>query len=101
MTAMTRRELYDLVWSRPMREAARELGISDVGLNKVCVRHRVPVLRPGAGSRPFDQTQPTLKREAALSSLAGCNLESLLSSHSRHLRLEMLHLRHHFFGQQL
>lgn len=43
MTIMTRRQLYDLIWSKPMREAAAEIGISDVGLKKVCVRHRVPV----------------------------------------------------------
>ena len=39
---LTRRELYDLVWSKPMRDLAAELGISDVGLAKVCDRHRVP-----------------------------------------------------------
>ncbi len=38
----TRRELYDLVWSKPMRDLAADLGISDVGLAKVCDRHRVP-----------------------------------------------------------
>ena len=43
MTTMTRRQLYDLIWSKPMREAAAEVGISDVGLKKVCIRHRVPV----------------------------------------------------------
>lgn len=43
MTTMTRRQLYDLIWSKPMRDAAAEIGISDVGLKKVCVRHRVPV----------------------------------------------------------
>jgi hypothetical protein len=37
----TRRELYDLVWSKPMRDLAVELGISDVGLAKVCDRHRI------------------------------------------------------------
>jgi hypothetical protein len=39
---LTKRELYDLVWSKPMRDLAAELGISDVGLAKVCDRHRVP-----------------------------------------------------------
>ena len=39
---LTRRKLYDLVWARPMRDVAAELGISDVGLAKVCKRHRVP-----------------------------------------------------------
>ncbi len=58
MTTLTRRQLYDLIWSKPMREAAAELGISDVGLRKVCLRHRVPVPPQGhwnkvhAGQRP-------------------------------------------------
>ncbi|MGA9795899.1 MAG: hypothetical protein WBQ17_10250 [Rhizomicrobium sp.] len=44
---LTRRELYDLVWSKPLRDVAVDLGISDVGLAKVCTRHRVP--RPEQG----------------------------------------------------
>jgi len=58
MPTMTRRQLYDLVWSKPMREAASDLGMSDVGLKKLCVRHRVPVPRRGywnkvnAGHKP-------------------------------------------------
>jgi len=28
---MTRKQLYDLIWSKPMRDAAAEIGISDVG----------------------------------------------------------------------
>lgn len=39
---ITRRELYDLVWSKPMTSIASELGLSDVGLAKICDRHRVP-----------------------------------------------------------
>lgn len=39
---LTRRELYDLVWSKPVQKAAAELGISDRGLAKICSRHRVP-----------------------------------------------------------
>ena len=38
----TRRGLLDLVWSKPMQKIAEELGISDRGLAKICVRHRVP-----------------------------------------------------------
>jgi hypothetical protein len=39
---ITRKELYDLVWSRPMRDVAVEFGISDVGLAKTCARHGIP-----------------------------------------------------------
>lgn len=38
----TRRELYELVWSKPLQKLAEEFGISDRGLAKICMRHRVP-----------------------------------------------------------
>jgi hypothetical protein len=39
---LTRRAMYELVWSRPMRKVAEEFGISDVALKKICNKHRVP-----------------------------------------------------------
>src|SRR5665213_324973 len=48
---LSRRELYDLVWSKPMRDVAADLGISDVGLSKVCERHRVPKPEQGYWNR--------------------------------------------------
>jgi hypothetical protein len=39
---LTRRAMYDLVWSKPMTQVAQDFGISDVALKKICVRHRVP-----------------------------------------------------------
>lgn len=56
--SLTRRELYDLVWSMPMTKLAAEFGISDVGLKKVCDRHRIPTPTRGywakleAGQKP-------------------------------------------------
>ena len=44
---LSRQELYDLVWGRPGRDVARELGMSDVALGKACKRANVP--RPGVG----------------------------------------------------
>lgn len=38
----TRRELYDLVWARPMVKLAGEFGLSDVGLRKICAKHGIP-----------------------------------------------------------
>jgi hypothetical protein len=38
----TRKELYDLVWSNPMSKLAKQFGMSDVGLRKICVKHEVP-----------------------------------------------------------
>lgn len=43
----TRQQLYELVWQRPLRDVARELGISDVGLGKACRRLAIPL--PGRG----------------------------------------------------
>lgn len=44
---LSRKELYDRVWSTPMRTLATEFGLSDVGLAKVCKRHKIP--RPTRG----------------------------------------------------
>jgi len=42
-----REQLYELVWSEAMVKIASRLGLSDVGLKKVCRRHGIPV--PGRG----------------------------------------------------
>lgn len=39
---LSRRELYELVWSKPVEQAAKEFGISGRGLSKICERHRIP-----------------------------------------------------------
>lgn len=44
---MSRQELYDLVWSEPMRTLAPRFAISDVALRKTCVKAFVPVPERG------------------------------------------------------
>jgi len=44
---VTRVELYRRVWSTPMRTLAKEFGLSDVGLAKICEKHQIP--RPLVG----------------------------------------------------
>jgi hypothetical protein len=44
---ITREELYELVWSKPMVELARDFGLSDVAVAKRCRKLGVPV--PGRG----------------------------------------------------
>lgn len=39
---LTRKELYDRVWSEPMQKLSKEFGLSDVGLAKTCKRYDVP-----------------------------------------------------------
>lgn len=48
---ITRRDLYDRVWSTPMVRLARELDISDVGLKKACKRHGIPTPARGYWAR--------------------------------------------------
>lgn len=38
----TREEFYEMVWSKPLTHLAKELGISDVALHKICKKHDVP-----------------------------------------------------------
>lgn len=44
---ITRKQLYDKVWSTPMITIAKEFGLSDVGMAKLCRRHEIP--RPPRG----------------------------------------------------
>jgi hypothetical protein len=39
---MNRQELYDLIWSEPVKEIAPRFGISDVALSKLCQKHEIP-----------------------------------------------------------
>lgn len=40
---LTRKELFALVWENPATEVAKDLGISDVALQKLCRRLQVPI----------------------------------------------------------
>jgi hypothetical protein len=40
---MTRKELYDLVWSKPMTHIAKDYGMSDQGVRKHCVAADIPL----------------------------------------------------------
>ena len=77
---MTRPELYELVWDRPITKLAAEFGLSDVGLRKICRRHDVPTPPIGywakkAGGKPVnaiplprpDHTRSLWFRERAVS----------------------------------
>jgi hypothetical protein len=46
-TKITRLWLYEKAWATPMRILAKEIGISDVGLAKICRRNNIPL--PGVG----------------------------------------------------
>jgi hypothetical protein len=44
---LSRKELYELVWSEPMKILAPRFGISDVALRKACARAEIPTPGPG------------------------------------------------------
>jgi hypothetical protein len=44
---LSRTELYELVWTSPIVQLSKKYGLTDVGLAKICKRHRIP--RPGRG----------------------------------------------------
>ena len=46
-TRLSRAMLFELVWSRPRTELAKELGVSDAAIRKHCVKEDIPV--PAAG----------------------------------------------------
>jgi hypothetical protein len=55
MRETTREELYEIVWSSPMREAAKQFGISDVALAKTCRKAGIPIPPRGFWLRPDAQ----------------------------------------------
>lgn len=62
---ITRQDLYELVWSKPLVELAKDFGLSDVALAKRCRKLGIPVpgrgywARVAAGQTP---RQPPLKK---------------------------------------
>lgn len=44
---LTRKELYDLVWSKPMTFLSKKYNLSDVGLRKICLKMNIPLPKAG------------------------------------------------------
>lgn len=38
----SRKEFYDLVWSKPITHLAKDFGLSDVAIHKICKKHNIP-----------------------------------------------------------
>ena len=58
---INRSELYKKVWSQSVSSLAKEMGISDIGLAKICKRHNIP--RPGLGYWAKRQTGLKVQQE--------------------------------------
>lgn len=48
---INREELYDMVWSRPVSQVAKELNISDIAVRKRCIRLNIPMPERGYWSK--------------------------------------------------
>lgn len=69
----SRVELFELVWSKPMTHLAKELGPSDVGLRKICIKYGIPLPPRGYWARlqvgkqdprpelPFENNNPQIR----------------------------------------
>jgi hypothetical protein len=61
---LSREDLYELAWSKPISDLAKDFGISDVGLAKRCRRLGVPIpgrgywARIDAGQKPYRPKLP-------------------------------------------
>lgn len=44
---LTRKELYNLVWSKPLTHIAKEYGFSDNGIRKICIKNNIPLPKAG------------------------------------------------------
>ncbi len=53
---ISREELFELIWEKPTVEVARDMGISDVAVAKLCARtssaKTAPRILGASGSRP-------------------------------------------------
>jgi hypothetical protein len=58
VTTVTREQLYERIWQTPTVHLCKEFGLSDVGLAKLCKRHKIPKpylgywARKAAGGNP-------------------------------------------------
>ena len=65
---LTREELYEGVWNTPATKLAKEFGISDVALGKICKKLNIPKPYPGywqqlaVGRRVHKEKLPPVKQ---------------------------------------
>lgn len=49
--SLTRIELYNLVWTKPVTHIAKEYGFSDTAIRKICIKHKIPLPKLGYWSK--------------------------------------------------
>lgn len=69
---LTRKVLYDLVWSEPMTTIAKRFQLSDVALRKICINHHIPL--PTAGHWMKIKFKKKIKRTVLPQNYEGNNI---------------------------
>lgn len=59
--SLTRQELYDLIWAKPITQVAKDFGVSDVWISKACTKARIP--RPNRGYWAKLQSGKVVRKE--------------------------------------
>jgi hypothetical protein len=49
--SLNRKQLYDLVWNKPLTHIAKEYDFSDNGIRKICKKHNIPLPKAGYWSK--------------------------------------------------
>jgi len=86
---LTRKELYDLVWSKPITTLSKRLGLSDIGLRKQCKVMNIPTPTMGywskikAGYKPAIPTLLNIDKNVEKST----NLEEVDSNEEKKVEL--------------
>ena len=83
--SISREELYELVWKAAMRHLAKGIGLTDVGLAKLCRRHDIPTPTVGYWAKLAHGKQvlrPNRNRRAARWSGRDSSLRVLCTSRS-------------------
>jgi hypothetical protein len=76
---LTREELYERVWKEPMTKLAKEFGLSDRGLAKICERNGIPVPPRGSWARKTASQQ--VKRPPLLAIKGSGDQTIVISAH--------------------
>lgn len=63
---ISRVDLFELAWSKPMTQLAKEYGFSDVGFSKICIKHEIPLPPRGYWAKlaaGYKSAKPKLPKE--------------------------------------
>ncbi|MAO15934.1 MAG: hypothetical protein CMH44_03515 [Muricauda sp.] len=92
---ISRKELYELVWSKPLTTLANEFSYSDNGIRKICIKHSIPLPKAGYWSKVKYNKKvakmplPKLKEEAIPIELSIREEDEDCGTHSNSIRAKV------------